>query len=220
MHWTDQLSGEGRSNRLPGQVTDPASGQPAFKNTLAKVEPVQPEWSAFLASRDAIAPEGLLYWTGARVAGGWLYELAGNGAVDLDPLLPPGDRLEVADISRGMRRIAVRDADGALAAALYVTRTGELPPRDWACAQLGLGAAAPAELLAGRPSTPAPDRGAIVCVCHGIGERAIIAAAKAGAATVAAIGTATCAGTNCGSCRPAIARLLEAALTLDKEAAE
>ena len=220
MHWTDQLSGEGRSNRLPGQLADPVSGQPAFKNTLARIEPVQPEWSAFLVSRAAIAPEGLLYWTGARVAGGWLYELAGDGAVDVDTLLPPGERLEVGDIARGMRRIAVRGESGALNAALYVTRSGALPPRDWAAAQLGLGEAAPAELLAGRPSIPAPERGAIVCVCHGVGEHAITAAARAGAATVAAIGAATCAGTNCGSCRPAIARLLEAALTLDKEAAE
>ena len=64
-----------------------------------------------------------------------------------------------------------------------------------------------------------PDRGAIVCVCHGIGEHAITAAAKAGAATVADVGKATCAGTNCGSCRPAIARLLEAAHALEKEPA-
>ena len=220
MHWTDQLSGEGRSNRLPGQDTDPVSGQPAFKNTPAGIEPVQPEWSAFLAAREPITPVGLLYWTRSRVVGGWLFELAGNGAVDVDALLPRGERLEVADISRGMRRIAVRGRGGTLDAALYVTRSGELPPRDWAAAQLGLGEAAAAELLAGRPSTPAPDRGAIVCVCHGIGEHAITTAAQAGAATVAAIGTATCAGTNCGSCRPAIARLLEAALTLDKEAAE
>jgi assimilatory nitrate reductase catalytic subunit len=37
---------------------------------------------------------------------------------------------------------------------------------------------------------------------------------------VAAIGAATSAGTNCGSCRPAIARLLEQALAQPLEAAE
>jgi assimilatory nitrate reductase catalytic subunit len=119
-----------------------------------------------------------------------------------------------------MRRIAVRGADGALAAALYVTRSGELPSRDWAAAQLGVANASPAELLAGRPSKPAPDRGPVVCVCHGVGEYEIAAAANAGAQTVATVGEATCAGTNCGSCRPAIARLLEAANALQAEAAE
>ncbi len=220
MHWTDVLSGGGRCNLLPGQAADPVSGQPGFKNTPARAEPVTPEWRAFLVRRNEVVPGGLVYWSRSRVAGGWLYELAGDDAVDVDALLPAGERLEVADHARGMRRIAVRGSDGELIAALYVTRSGTLPPREWAAAQLGLAEAAPAELLAGRPSQPAPDRGPIVCVCHGIGENAILAAACGGAATVDAIGQATCAGTNCGSCRPAIARLLEMALTLDKEAAE
>ena len=220
MHWTDVMSGEGRSNRLPGQLVDPHSGQPGFKNTSARAEPVLPDWRAFLVTRDESVTVDALYWARARLTDGWLYELAGLGAIAADALLPAGERLEAADHARGMRRIAVQDAQGALIAALYVTRSGQLPPRDWAAAQLGQAAASAAELLAGRPSVPLPDRGAIVCVCHGIGEHAITAAARAGAATVEAVGTATCAGTNCGSCRPAIARLLDMAFTLEKEPAE
>jgi assimilatory nitrate reductase catalytic subunit len=220
MHWADAMSGEGRCNRLPGPATDPVSGQPGFKNVAARIEPVRPEWRAFLATREARDPPELLYWTRARVAGGWLLELAGEDAVDVDALLPQGERLEVADRARGMRRIAVRGKDGLLEAALFVTRSGELPPREWVADQLGGGEASAVELLAGRPSTPLPDRGPVVCVCHGIGENAIVEAVSAGAGTVAAVGEATCAGTNCGSCRPAIARLLDAALSIEREAAE
>ncbi|MEX6725423.1 nitrate reductase [Parapedomonas caeni] len=219
MHWTDVMAGEARANRLPGPVVDPISGQPGFKNTPARVEPLMPDWRAFLVTRAMPAMPALLWWSRARVTGGWLCELAGLGAIDADILLPAGERLEVADPARGMRRIAVRDVAGDLAAALYVTRTGELPPRDWAVAQLGQGDAAPAELLAGRPSTPAPERGPMVCVCHGIGERDILAACGAGATTVEAIGAATGAGTNCGSCRPAIARLLAAPTSTREEVA-
>ncbi|WP_068073862.1 nitrate reductase [Novosphingobium lentum] len=227
MHWTDTMAGEGRSNRLPGQGADPHSGQPGFKNGPARIEPVTPEWRGFLVTRDDPVPVGLLYWTRSRVAGsgagsgsgGWLYELAGDGAIDSAALLPTGDVLEAADPVRGMRRIAVRGPGGSLAAALFVTRSGTLPPREWVADQLGSDDASPVELLAGRPSTPAPDRGAIVCVCHGVGDRAITAAVDAGAATVEAIGAATCAGTNCGSCRPAIARLLEAAIAKPTEQA-
>jgi len=220
MHWTDAMASGGRANRLPGQDVDPVSGQPGFKNAAARVAPVKPEWRAFLASRAAVSPAGLLYWSRSRVREGWLTEFAGDGTIDLDALLPAGERLEVADAARGMRRIAVRGGDGTLAAALYLTRSGELPRRDWVAAQLGLDTAASTELLAGRPSTPMADPGAIVCVCHGIGENDIVAAFEAGAATVTAIGKATCAGTNCGSCRPAIARLLEASNDTEKEAAE
>jgi assimilatory nitrate reductase catalytic subunit len=220
MHWTDTMAGEGRANRLPGQGADPVSGQPGFKNTPARIEPVTPEWRAFLATSEPVAPGGLLWWSRARVTAGWLYELAGAGEIDAESLLPAGERFEVADHARGMRRIAVRDQSGLLIAALYITRTGELPQRDWAAAQLGELADTPAELLAGRPSTPAPDRGAMVCVCHGIGEKQITEAANQGATSVEAIGTATCAGTNCGSCRPAIARLIEAMRSSLLESAE
>ncbi|MCW1382888.1 molybdopterin-dependent oxidoreductase [Novosphingobium sp. KCTC 2891] len=208
MHWTDAMAGEGRSNRLVAPNVDPVSGQPAFKNGAARVEPVLPDWRAFLICEDAPAPQGLLWWTRSRVEGGWLSELAGEGMVDVDALLPEGRRLEVADAGRGMRRIVVLGEDNAVRAALYVTRSGQLPARDWIAGQLGLGGAAPQELLAARPATPAPDRGPIVCVCHGVGTKAILAAAGAGACSVAAVGAATAAGTNCGSCRPAIARLL------------
>ena len=140
----------------------------------------------------------------------------------LDPaaLLPQGEQLEAADSARGMRRIVVRGADGALSAALYLTHSGELPPRDWVAGLLGKDEAHGLELLAGRPAKPAPDRGPVICVCHGVGALEITEAACAGAATIEAIGARTRAGTNCGSCRPAIARLLDAALTEAMEAAQ
>ncbi|MFC3173523.1 molybdopterin-dependent oxidoreductase [Novosphingobium bradum] len=220
MHWTDEMASGGRANRLPLQETDPLSGQPGFKDTPARVEAVAPQWRAFLVSRTEVALPPLLWWSRARVAGGWLHELAGEEALDLALVLPEGDWLEAVDMARGMRRIVVRGADGALLAACYLTRTGELPARDWVAGQLASTAADTRELLAARPAKPQADRGPIVCVCHGVGANQIREAALCGAATVEAIGTETCAGTNCGSCRPAIARLLEAALTPEKEAAE
>ena len=207
MHWTDVMAGGARANLLPAQTIDPVSGQPAFKNTPARVEPVMPDWRGFLLLPEGAAPQGLLFWSRSRVAGGWLYELAGAGLVDVDALLPAGERLEVADHQRGMRRIAVRGEDGTLSGALFITRHGTLPARDWIAAQLGVEGGA-MEWLAARPSTPAPDRGPVICVCHGVGEKDVEASVRTGACSVAAIGEATKAGTNCGSCRPALARIL------------
>jgi len=104
----------------------------------------------------------------------------------------------------------VKEASGALSAALYLTRSGRLPSRDWITTQLvALDADGDLALLAGRPAIAGPDRGAIVCVCFDVGENTLcgaIAGQKLG--SVEAVGAATSAGTNCGSCRPAIARLL------------
>ena len=83
-----------------------------------------------------------------------------------------------------------------------------LPPRDWLVAQLAEPAAAPT-LLAGRAPGMAGDRGPIICACFDIGLTTILAAiAEQRLTDVAAIGGAIRAGTNCGSCRPALARLI------------
>ena len=150
----------------------------------------------------------------------WLTELSGMGAVAVEALLPHGHRSEVSDLARGMRRIAVSDADGALLALLYITRSGQLPDRAWIVRQFASQEGTLREWLAGRPATAQADPGPLVCVCHDVGETAIRAAAAQGCDSVAAIGAATCAGTNCGSCRPIIARLLEECRSQLQEAAE
>lgn len=76
------------------------------------------------------------------------------------------------------------------------------------------------EIVADRPSTPLPDPGPPRCVCHGVGEIAILCVARGGAGSVAEIGTATMAGTNCGSCRPLLTRMLESLQPELAEAAE
>ena len=220
MHWSDAMASGGRGNLLPDQSVDPVSGQPGFKDNACRIEPVSSEWRAFLLRRDAIVPQGLVWWSRSAVPAGWLYELAGDGAVDADAWLPSGERVEAVDLARGMRRLAIIDHGGRLEAALYVTRSGQLPAREWISGQLGTSGAAIPELLAARPSAPAPDRGPVVCVCHGIGVRQIIAAVNDGAGSVAEIGRICGAGTNCGSCRPALARMLREVAYDCKEAAE
>jgi assimilatory nitrate reductase catalytic subunit len=210
MHWTDQISSGGRSDVLPLQDHDPISGQPGFKNTPTKIEAISPEWTGFLISRTLpSAMPDCLYWTKIRTAQGWLIELAGNGdTAALSGLLPQGERAEVQDARRGTIRAAVI-SDGRLEAALFITRDNSLPPRDWLIAQLGEDEASSVELLAGRAATPAPDRGPIICVCFDVGLNTILnAISQQSLTSVEAVGVALNAGTNCGSCRPAIAQLL------------
>ncbi|CAN5812747.1 nitrate reductase [soil metagenome] len=209
IHWTDQTSACGRAGLLPAQDRDPHSGQPGFKNTPATARAWKPAWNGFLISREPTAMPDCPYWTRIRTAGGWLTELAGDGEIaSLVRLLPDGERAEMIDTQRGVIRSAVI-ADGVLQAALFVSRSASLPPRDWLVAQLGEAGAVPFELLAGRPARPAPDRGRIVCVCFDIGLNTILTAiADQRLVSVEAVGAAISAGTNCGSCRPAIAALL------------
>src|SRR3546814_9087192 len=130
MHWTDQQSTGGRTGRLPRPLVDPFSGQPGFKSTPLRIEPLVTEWTGFLVS--AVEPSSIAadYATSSRVSGGWLVELAGSGdtAKLAESVLPQGERMEVNDAARGQTRIAVL-ADGRLKAALYLSRSGGLPAR-------------------------------------------------------------------------------------------
>ena len=211
IHWTDQQSSAGRTGLLPWPLTDTISGQPAFKTTPARIEPKPVDWRGFLIVQGEPARRPDCLWaTRVTVPGGSLYELAGTGdPATLVRCLPKGQLIEAADAARGTRRIAVL-RDGRLSAALFVTRSGELPSRDWLISQLEQ-PQGPA-VLAGRGPGNQPDKGAIVCVCFDVGTKTILGAIADGRlTTVAEVGTALRAGTNCGSCRPAIARLLEQA---------
>jgi assimilatory nitrate reductase catalytic subunit len=211
IHWTDRQSTGGRAGLLPRPLVDPHSGQPGFKSTPARVEKLVTEWRGFLIARDAPGRIDALYATRVRLPAGWLVEFAGEGDVMAfaKRLLPQGERVEVTDAARGSARIAVL-THGRLAAAFYAARSGNLPDREWLIAQL-MASEAPssAALLAGRPASPPPDRGVIVCACFDVGLKTIATAIADQALTsVEAVGVALAAGTNCGSCRPAIRRLI------------
>jgi assimilatory nitrate reductase catalytic subunit len=209
IHWTDRQSTGGRTGLLPRSLVDPHSGQPGFKSTPAAVAPVPVVWRGFLIAVEPLARPECLWATRITVPGGVLYEMAGDGdAHGVERVLPRGDRTESIDRARGTRRVAVL-REGKLIAALFLTERGLLPKRDWLIQQLGQVAAVPS-LLAGRPPGVQEDRGAIVCLCFDVGLNTIIEAiASQRLTTLSAIGGALSAGTNCGSCRPALCRILE-----------
>ena len=214
IHWTDRQSNGGRTGLLPQPLADPHSGQPGFKATPARIEKLAVQWQGFLIARTVPDRIPAAYFAKVRVGQGWLVELAGtrDPAALAQALLPKGERVEVADPARGGTRIAVLEGgehEGRLSAALYITRSGRLPDREWLIAQLASAAPGPMELLAGRPAVPLPDRGPVVCVCFDVGMNTIVEAiAGQRLLSVEAVGAALSAGTNCGSCKPAIRRLI------------
>jgi assimilatory nitrate reductase catalytic subunit len=210
IHWTDQQSSGGRTGLLPRALVDPHSGQPGFKATPARMEKIAHEWRGFLIARTLPERIEAEYFTTVRVRHGWLVELAGNGdpAALAKSLLPRGERAENADAGRGSLRVAVLDGV-RLAAALYVTRSGKLPGREWLIERLAAAEASSIELLAGRSAAPVAERGPIVCACFDVGLTTIVEAiGSQRLVSVEAVGRALSAGTNCGSCRPALARLI------------
>ena len=222
MHWTDAFAPSGRSNPLIAPNLDPTSGQPEFKHTPARIRAYRETWKGFFLTRNSLGPPpGLdLVWRRIPHDACQQHEFAGRGDDGERAALRKaltrslaGERVTYDDAATGARRDAWLDANGRLVAVLCVTLTGRLPPRDWLAelfAEPALTAEARSALLLGRPPGAPVDKGPLVCACLKVGARAVQAAIAAGAANPDAVGAATGAGTNCGSCRPEIARMIAA----------
>ena len=222
MHFTDAFAPSGRSNALIASNLDPASGQPEFKHTPARVSPYRETWRGFFLDRRILAaPADLdLVWRRIPHDACQQHEFAGRGdEAEREALRRrltrgvPGEVLAYEDAAAGARREAWVQ-EGRLRAVLFTTTAGRLPPRDWLAglfAEPVLAAEARAALLFGQPPGVQIDNGPLVCACLKVGTRQIEAARQAGAITVDAIGRATGAGANCGSCRSEIARLIATA---------
>jgi assimilatory nitrate reductase catalytic subunit len=221
MHWTEGYAPAGRVNPLVAANADARSGQPEFKHMPARVRPYRETWRGFHISRDAwAAPAKLdLIWRRIPQVGCHLHEFAGRGDADERETLRKallaggsGDALRYEDPAAGSVREAFMTGE-RLDQVLFTTASGVLPPRAW-LAELfvveALTAQDRAALLIGRAPGRPSDASPIICACRNVRAAVIAKAVAAGAVDLDAVAEATGAGTNCGSCRPEIARLLAA----------
>jgi uroporphyrin-III C-methyltransferase/precorrin-2 dehydrogenase/sirohydrochlorin ferrochelatase len=121
---------------------------------------------------------------------------------------------ELAGLVASGRARQVPEATGATFAntALAFIATGDLA-EDTRLAALARAAGAVVNVV------DRPDPGATLCTCLNVGNNAIVTAIETrGLVSVAQVGAALGAGTNCGSCRSEIAALIEA--TRHRQAAE
>ena len=227
MHWTGETAAAARVDALvPGRV-DPVSGQPALKQAAASVARYAPAAHGFLVSQAKPKALPFSYWATAKAEGGYRLEFAGDVPAEgweewLRATLEIDGEVTFsgyADAQNGDHRLLAFDGDRLLA-ALYVSRGPVAVSRQWAVEQLAVSHADPSArfmLVAGRPAPGRPDKGAIVCSCFSVGVNEITQAVRAGCWTVEKVGAQLNAGTNCGSCRPEIRRIIDATQILAAE---
>ncbi len=226
MHWTDRFTSAGPIARLVGAATDPLSGQPELKATPVRVAPVATLWRGLLLRRAEALFAVSCYWARVPLAGGHAFDLAGweplpsgrGTAAWIAELLGASAEAELviyADPGRGAFRYASLLA-GRLDACLFLARGAQgLPPREALSAMLGqtISPSARMALLAGRAGAEEPaGAGRTVCACFAVGLRTLHGAIEERRLTsVAEIGAALRAGTNCGSCVPELEAILRGA---------
>lgn len=221
IHWTGETAPSARIDQLVAAATDPVSGQPESKAAVVAAERWQPAWYGFAVSCRPMAPQAE-YWAVSRTRAGYRAELAGQ-----DPLanpeaaaralfdLPGAEVQMMTDSRRGIARLALIE-DGRLMAALFTAPEPVAVSRSYLADLPGSCADG---VLSGLPTADRPDPGPTVCACFNVGANTILQAIESdGLLSVAEVGAALQAGSNCGSCRPDIADLL--ARTRFRQAAE
>ena len=218
MHWTAAFCAGGRVNAAVNPATDPISGQPEFKHTPVRVRRAAMAWHGFAMARRSLGPQAAPWCAVIPLEGQvWRHELAGGGSAaeahagTVAALGGPDGWMSLRDPAAGVFRSA-RVQDGRLDCCVFTGPDHDLPRRDWLMELFARDVIEPMErraLLAGRRAdgvAPEPS----ICVCMGVGEGAIRAAIRGGCDSVEAVGRATTAGTNCGSCKPEIGAILSA----------
>lgn len=184
-----------------------------------------PDWHAFAVTirRPPRLPALATLPAVSRLPSGWQIELSGQGELEMPALarrlllhpLPPATEWLLTGSERddGTCCAATFTPDDHLVGALFVAPRPIEIDRDWLAARLGtpLDAGERFRLLDGRPSGAMTPRSRLVCVCCQVGDMEITEAISAGCATIAEVGAATRAGTNCGRCHPLIAELIGSA---------
>jgi assimilatory nitrate reductase catalytic subunit len=230
MHWTDRFCSAGPIDRLVGAATDPLSGQPELKATPVRVAAVAALWRGLLLRRTA-APQlrpGPYYWGRVPLANGHAFDIAGWEPLPsgrgtetwISALLDVPDEAELviyADPGRGQFRYAAL-VDDRLEACLFLARNAAaLPSRGLLAAMLGseIVGDGRGDVLAGRSVEGGViDAGRTVCACFAVGLNTLHEAiSRDRLSTVAEIGAALRAGTNCGSCIPELSVILREAHT-------
>ncbi|NRB04141.1 MAG: molybdopterin-dependent oxidoreductase, partial [Rhodobacteraceae bacterium] len=211
MHWTGETAPSGRIDALvPGEV-DPVSGQPESKAAVVRLRKWEADWYGFAVSLARPAPE-CAYWARVPTQAGYRMECAGLGPVS-DWVaaaramfgLPTAQVSTVSDPARGVTRLAFREG-GRLLAALFVGLEPVAVMRDHLATLPGTAAKG---VLTGRTPADVPDPGPVVCSCFNVGVHTITRAVESGEAlSVEGVGAVLKAGTNCGSCRPEIAAIV------------
>ncbi|HLN24317.1 MAG TPA: molybdopterin-dependent oxidoreductase [Patescibacteria group bacterium] len=224
MHWNDQFAGSANIGRLIAPHVDPVSGQPELKFTPVRVAPLPLSWRAVLLTRDEPPVWGQdLHWSRSAGRGHAVTRLAGGTPVDdwpswLRAHCGEGDWIEYQDRRLGQYR-AARLVDGRLEAVFFAAPAEDLTALDWLSGlfERPLDGAERLDLLAGGGADRV-DPGPTVCACHQVGRNTILKAiASQSLTTVAEIGGALRAGTNCGSCIPELRRMLSEPILIPTE---
>lgn len=221
IHWNDQYAIRAVVDSLVKPAVDPISGQPEYKSTAVKVKAYKAQWYGFLLSRRKLDMINASYWACSRGHGLWRYEIAGEqtpqdwATYARTLLCQHADKVEWAEYhdTAVHRYRAARIENGRLESCIFIEPNYSLPERDWLLKLFEddlLDEKDRISLLSGKPAGNQKESGHTVCACFNVGINTLVETIQAQKLTTPdQVGEVLRAGTNCGSCLPEIAELIQ-----------
>lgn len=218
IHWSRANAADARAGNLVGPATDPLSGQPEAKASAVSIMPVELPHAGFLFSSSPIELPRDLFWTRVANENGEAILFAGTQPSsfwrDFAARLRTGNTsiVEYADDARNTYRVA-HLADERISFSLFAGPAANEALWNAARTAFAEQKVAPARralMLSGKSADGVNETGPVICACFGVGLSSIRdAIEKNKACSVDEIGALLRAGTNCGSCRPELKRILQ-----------
>jgi assimilatory nitrate reductase catalytic subunit len=208
IHWSGDTASCARADDLVSACTDPHSGQPEAKATPASIAPVVFAMRGLVRTHRPVVLPNATWWTRVAAADGHEYRIA----TEHGPLMWHDFAYRMlaldAKLAEHLDQHTYRAeaiVDGEVDALVWIGPSDqplnlELGTLDVHDDGLPLAQIAAISLFKTEP---------VVCACFSVGAGRIRNAVASGtAATVAEIGQATRAGTNCGSCLPELKQII------------
>ena len=218
IHWNDATAGRARVGALVHEFIDPVSGQPDSKATPVAIRPCATATQGFIVSRRRLELPNWLRHARMAIPGGEAVTFASPRAPGaLHALLSNWLKLAATPLVKFDARADVRRSaslsNGRLETLLSTNPANDEAGLAWAIELLGrqrIDAATRRYVLAGGSPGQGKSAGPLICACNGVRLGEIEEALRQGSASVEDVGRALRAGTNCGSCKPEIRKIIEA----------
>jgi assimilatory nitrate reductase catalytic subunit len=214
IHWTSKWAAKARVDTLVPSHYDPLSGQPELKRAAVHVAAFNVACYGFALSKSEPDPTSR-YWAKAQTKAGWRLEFGAQGTpLDIEQFaraelnVIDADAVIYRDAKKSLYRVAFVK-DSVVVAAMFLGPEPVVLSRQFLTDKFDENT--DVKILAGVSGANVIDAGQTICSCFDVGVNTLVDAIETGQAnSLDAIGNLLQAGTNCGSCRPEIAKLVKA----------
>lgn len=216
IHWSDQFAKSAVITAVVSDDVDPVSGQPQLKASAVSLSKVENYDWLRIASINALDTEEFDYWASTKTARGyvtlvgikkdrdfeinWRQWCSDNSSIE--------SNVTHYSAPSGSQESLLVSNDESIELLLYRHDLArDLPSFTWLATSFEHNDAAQmSRLIRSEPGEP----DVTICACFGTSKKHINKSIREGAKDIVSLGTQLGCGSKCGSCKPELARLLQA----------